>query len=206
LEDQHKEDLDRVLEELRADESLAAAEQFLPLVYDDLRAVASGYLRRERVDHTLQATALVHEAYARLAGGNESRWQNKAHFFRVAAKVMRRILVNHARDVRADKRGGDRRRVQLEETGVLLACPELDILDLDDLMSALATVDATKARVVELRFFAGCTVEETAAAMELSVSSVERHWRFSRAWLSARLSEDHSTQRAATTDQLEAES
>ena len=189
MEDARERDLTRVLDELRADEPPPGAEELLPLVYDDLRAVAGKYLRQERAGHTLQATALVHEAYARLAAGSGGRWNDSAHFFRVAAKTMRRILVNHARDLRTDKRGGDHRRVQLQETSLLLPREQVDLVDLDDLIRGLATVDAVKARVVELRFFAGCTVEETAETLNLSVSSVERHWRFSRAWLNARLTE-----------------
>ncbi|MBI1825445.1 MAG: sigma-70 family RNA polymerase sigma factor, partial [Planctomycetes bacterium] len=161
-----------------------------PLVYAELRALSEGYLHRERPDHTLQATALVHEAYMRLAKQDGVKWQNRAHFFRVAAKVMRRILINHAVARRASKRGHGGPSSTLEE--ITAFAPELnvDLLDLHEAIEELARYDREKARVVELRFFAGCTIDEAAEALSVSTATVERDWRFARAWLRTKLGDD----------------
>lgn len=161
--------------------------RLLPLVYSELRALSENYLRHERPDHTLQATALVHEAYLRLTERNEGTYQDRAHFFRVAAKVMRRILINHALARRAAKRGHGRAHLSLDEATVLMPETNVDLIDLHEAMQELARLDRQKARVVELRFFGGCTIEETADALRVSTATVERDWRFARAWLRRRL-------------------
>lgn len=182
-------DITQILAELNSDGSDSAIERLLPLVYHELRAISQAYLGQERDNHTLQATALVHEAYLRLASGNGQHWQDRAHFFRVAAKTMRRILINHAHAHRAQKRGGARNGVVLQETSILAPDTPVDIEALDEAMKRLAELDRRKAEVVELRFFGGCTIEQTAETLEISTATVERHWRFARAWLRAELVE-----------------
>jgi RNA polymerase sigma factor (TIGR02999 family) len=161
----------------------AAHERLLPLVYDELRRLAGAYMRRERRDHTLQPTALVHEAYLRLVDQERVDWRNRAQFVGVAAMMMRRVLANHARDRAAAKRGGDAERVPLTFAGEILRRPEVDALALHEALDRLAALDARKSRVVELKFFGGLTTEEIAEALELSPATVEREWSFSRAWL-----------------------
>jgi len=184
-------EITQFLADLDATDQTTAFAQLLPLVYTELRALSDGYLRHERPDHTLQATALVHEAYVRLAGAHGARWENRAHFFRVAAKVMRRILINHALARRAAKRAHAQADVVLDEIAVLLPESNVDILDLHDALEELAERDRQKARVVELRFFAGCTIDETAESLNISTATVEREWRFARAWLRSRLEDSH---------------
>jgi len=164
-----------------------AVEAMLPLVYDELHALARACFRRERVEHTLQPTALVHEAYLRLIDDSAVAWQDRTHFFGIAARSMRQILVEHARRHLAEKRGGDRVAVTL--SGHLASDEEecLDLLDLNEALTELAGHDARKAEVVELRFFSGLTVEEVAAALGASLTTVERDWRMARAWLRRRL-------------------
>lgn len=160
-----------------------AFQEVLGLVYRELKDIASRQLRRERQDHTLQATALVHEAWFRLVDERERRWENRQHFLSVAATAMRRVLMNHARDRVAQKRGAGRDKVTLfEEADVLRENPE-DLLALDEALERLRTFDENKARLVELRFFAGLTNEETAEVLERSTRSVERDWRLAKAWL-----------------------
>jgi len=157
----------------------------LPLVYAELRRLAAGYMRRERPDHTLQPTALVHEAYMRLIDQKRVDWRNRAQFVGMAAVMMRRILVNHARDRVAGKRGGQQQRVPLTvavEAGPG-AAPELDLLSLHDAVDRLTELDARKGRIVELKFFGGLTMGEISEVLEISVATVEREWSFSRAWL-----------------------
>jgi RNA polymerase sigma factor (TIGR02999 family) len=190
MSDQADNEVTQILNDLSGTNGATPLIDLLPAVYRELRALSESYLRNERADHTLQATALVHEAYVRLARRNDGAWQDRAHFFRVAAKTMRRILINHARDHRAQRRGGGRRRVQLEESAIFCAGPDLDLIALDDALDRLARLDAEKAKVVELRFFAGCTVEETAQTLNTSTATVERHWRFARAWLLNKLAGD----------------
>jgi len=180
-------EITQVLADLDSTDQKTAFEKLLPLVYDELRALSERYLRQERPDHTLQATALVHEAYVRLAGARGAKWENRAHFFRVAAKVMRRILVNHAIAHRAEKRGAGRGRVGLEEVTACFPDVGVDLLDLHEALDQLAARDRQKARVVEMRFFGGCTLDETAEALDISTATVEREWRFARAWLRTRL-------------------
>ncbi|HEY1253043.1 MAG TPA: sigma-70 family RNA polymerase sigma factor [Thermoanaerobaculia bacterium] len=158
----------------------AALERLMPLVYAELRKLAASYLRNERPDHTLQPTALVHEAYLRLVDQRGVNWQNRAHFFGIAAQMMRRILVDHARRRQAAKRDAAALRLQVTD-GDGARDPEL--LALDEALSGLESLDARQARIVELRFFGGLTVEETAEVAGLSPATVKREWRTARAWL-----------------------
>jgi RNA polymerase sigma factor (TIGR02999 family) len=173
--------------------SAEAVARVMPVVYDELRRIASSYLRRERPDHTLQTTGLVHEAYLRLVGQDDLSFENRAHFRAIAARTMRRILIEHARARAAAKRGGGRRRVSLEDTLTLTASPRLDLLVLDQALERLAALDAPQARIVELRFFGGLTVDETAEAVGVSPASVKRDWALARAWLRRELSRTGST-------------
>lgn len=177
------EDVTRVLTELRGAGREQALERLVPMVYAELRAMAQAHLRNERPDHSLQATALVHEAYLRLVGDARPTWNDRAHFFHAAAEAMRRILIEHARQRGAVKRGGDQVKVPL--SGVNLASeqdPE-EILALDDAILRLEEQDPTAAEVVRLRFFAGLSVQETALILELSERTVKREWASARAWL-----------------------
>jgi len=170
-----------------------ATDRLLPLVYDELRSMAAWSLRRERNDHTLQATALVHEAYVRLTGDCEGHWRDRAHFFAAAAQAIRRILIDHARTKRRRKRGGGAQRLPLD--GVVLIAPEqdFDVLALDAAMVELAQEHPRKARVVELRFFGGLSLDEAAEVLGVAARTVERDWQFARAWLYRKLtSEDIS--------------
>ena len=166
----------------------AAAQELLPLLYDELRSLAARQFRGQPSNHTLQPTVLVHEAFMRLVGRPDKDWNDRKHFFAVAATAMRQILVNHARAKNTDKRGGGERPVVLNDDIVGEAGHNLDVLDLNDAMEKLAAIDPRKHRVVELRFFAGLTVPEVAEVMELSVTSIESEWRAARAWLSVELS------------------
>jgi RNA polymerase sigma factor (TIGR02999 family) len=158
-------------------------DRMLPLVYDELRRLARGFLARERSDHTLQATALVHEAYLRLIDQREVNWRNRAQLVGVAAVMMRRILVNYARGRAADKRGGDGERVSLSLAFGVDEPPSVDLIALHDALDALEAIDARKSHIVELKFFAGLTIAEIAEVLELSPATIEREWSFSRAWL-----------------------
>lgn len=181
------EDITRILADLSGDDQ-AAATEWLPRIYQELRALSEVYLRGERPDHTLQATALVHEAYLHLAGTDGSQWKDRTHFLRVAAKTMRRILINHAVAHRSQKRGGGRRALSLTGAADMSAPHDaVDVLALDEALSSLAAVSEQKARIVELRYFAGCTIDETAETLGVSTATVERDWRFARAWLRAEL-------------------
>ena len=157
----------------------------LPQIYDELRALAAQHLRKERPGHTLQATALVNEAFLRLSGRERVHVEARVQFFAVAAQAMRRVLVDHARRRRADKRGGPETPVPLTEVAeaALTASPLVDVLDVDEALTRLAALDERQARVVELKFFAGMEVEEIAAALDVSASTVQREWRMARAWL-----------------------
>lgn len=174
----------RMLADVAAGDRDAAASLFA-IVYDELRRLAASALRRERPDHTLQPTALVHEAYLRLADEPDARWENRAHFLAVAAQAMRRILVDHARGRNALKRGSGESLRPLEGIDVEAAGADatIDLLVLDEALARLASLDARQARVVELRFFGGLTVEETAAVTGLSERTVKREWQMARAWL-----------------------
>ena len=160
-----------------------ALEQLTPLVYNELHRLASQYLRRERLDHTLQSTALVNEAYLKLAGQHSMRWQNRAHFFGIAAQLIRRILVDYARSRYAEKRGSSAPKLSLDEVLESAAARDLDLIALDDALEDLARIDARQSRVVELRFFAGLSVEETAEILQMSPATVKREWTAAKAWL-----------------------
>jgi RNA polymerase sigma factor (TIGR02999 family) len=161
----------------------AVLDELLPLVYAELRRLASSYLRRERQNHTLQPTALVHEAYLRMIDQTQAQWQNRAHFFGVAAQMMRRILVDHARAQQADKRGGEFQKLSLDENIDVPGNRPEELVALDDALKRLAEIDPQKSRLVELRFFGGLSVEETAEVLGVSVPTVKRHWRMAKAWL-----------------------
>lgn len=161
-----------------------APEELLPLVYGELRKLAHSYLQNERADHTLQATALVHEAYIRLVDWEKVSWQNRAHFFAVAANVMRRILVDHAREKHAQKRNFGQ-KLSLDEAISLpnQTVREVDLIGLDDALEKLAKFDQTQSRIVELRFFGGLTIEETAHNLKISPATVKREWTVAKTWL-----------------------
>ena len=161
----------------------AAIDALLPLIYDELRILAAKYLRRERPDHTLQPTALVHEAYLRLVDQTRVNWQNRAHFLGVAAQMMRRILVDHARANRSGKRGADFQKISLEENIDKAVERSAELLALDEALRELAEIDEQKSRIIELRYFGGLSVEETAEVMGISSVTVKRHWRMAKAWL-----------------------
>jgi RNA polymerase sigma factor (TIGR02999 family) len=154
----------------------------VPLIYDELRAIATKLMRGERPDHTLQSTALVHEAYARLVGA-EVAWQDRGHFFAIAARQMRRILVDHAKTKRRQKRGGDLRQVTLEAAVMVQAEPATGVVEIDEALTRLAEQDARKAQVIELHYFGGLTVDEAAAALGVSTATVNRDLKFAKAWL-----------------------
>ena len=165
-----------------------AAADLMPLVYEELRRLSRRYLRRERVDHTLEPTALVHEAYLRMVGKERPQWQDRAHFFAVAAQQMRRILVDHARAQKAGKRGGGAARVTLDEKMgfdplTFRAGPASELLALDEALTALTELDPRKGKIVELRYFAGMTLGEVAELLELSTATVNNESRLARAWL-----------------------
>ena len=164
-----------------------AHERLVALIYDELRRLARNYLRRERPDHSLQATALVHEAYMRLAGQDQAAWRNREHFLGVAAQMMRRVLVDHARGRGRAKRGADRRKISLSGLDRLAATAAVDFSALDAALTALEALDAQKGRVVELRYFGGLSIQETARVLKISTSTVERDWRFARAFLQQEL-------------------
>jgi RNA polymerase sigma factor (TIGR02999 family) len=160
-----------------------ALEQLIPLVHDELRRVARRHMAHERVGHTLQATALVNEAYVRLIDIRQVNWQDRAHFFAMSSRLMRRILVDFARSKGYQKRGGGAQKVSLDEALIVSSEPGADLVALDDALDALAAFDARKAQVVEMRFFGGLSVEETAEALKVSVDTVMRDWKLAKAWL-----------------------
>jgi RNA polymerase sigma-70 factor, ECF subfamily len=163
--------------------SLSAHDRLMGVVYDELRRLAGSYMKRERPGHTLQPTALVHEAYLRLAEQKGVRWQNREHFIAVAAIMMRRILLNHAHSRNRDKRGGGKIKVSLAEADGFIRDQPLDVIALDAALQKLAAAHPLEGRIVELRFFGGLTVGETAGILGVSESTVERDWKFARAWL-----------------------
>lgn len=160
-----------------------APDRLMPLVYEELRKLARNYLQRERSDHTLQATGLVHEAYLRLVDQSSMSWQNRAHFFAVAAQVMRRILVDHARAHRAEKRGGEREKIEFDEALAPSDEKAVDLIALDDALQDLGQFDPRQSRIVELRFFGGLTNEEIGEVLEISPRTIKREWRLAKAWL-----------------------
>jgi len=176
-------DITHILHQIDSGDPQAAAE-LLPLVYDELRKLAAARMSAERKDHTLEATALVHEAYLRLVGpGDGDAWQGRAHFFAAAAQAMRRILVDHARNARRLKRGGDARQIPLDDLDRFWNPQYGDLLDLDEALEKLEAVDAQAAEIVKLCCFAGQTQQEAAALMGISHSTAKRCWSFARAWL-----------------------
>ena len=180
-------DITRLLGQLRADNQDVAS-RLVPLIYDELRRIAGAQMRRERPGHTLQATAVVNEAYMRLAGDQEIQWQNRAHFFAIAAVTMRRVLLDYARQRHAGRRGGEgARKVDLDAN--LQICDDRleDVVALDQVLARLSAMDPAQGRIVELRFFAGLNVEETAEVMGISPSTVKREWRLAKAWLNREL-------------------
>ena len=170
-----------------ADGQPGAADRLVPLIYQHLRRRAAAYLRGERRGHTLQPTALVHEAYLRLVDQQHVVWQNRAQFFGLASQMMRRILVDHARRRNMHKRSGQWLRVSLDDRALPGPTADFDVLALDDLLVRLAAFDARKSRVVELRYFGGLSLEETAGVLDIAPRTVEREWRAARAWLHSQL-------------------
>ncbi len=171
-----------MLEAMSAGDS-TAPDKLLPVVYEELRRLASAYMRNERSGHTLQATALVHEAYIQLVDWKNVTWQNRAHFFATAAQVMRRILVDHAREKNALKRGGGVKTIALDDAISFPNRKEIDIDSLDLALTELESFDPQQAKIVELRFFGGLTIAETAHALDISDSTVKRDWQIAKAWL-----------------------
>jgi RNA polymerase sigma factor (TIGR02999 family) len=179
-----------------SDGNQQALEEMLPLIYDELRRLAHNFLYRERPGHTLQTTALVHEAYVKLIDQRDARWQNRAHFFAIAAQAMRRILIDSARKHAADKRGGAGEKVSLAEVAGLSVEPDINLLALDEALNALAEIDPAQSRIIELRYFGGLTIEETAEVMHLSPATIKREWAMARAWLHQSLSGSEGNQSA----------
>ena len=166
-----------------------ALDKLLPVVYDELRRQAARYLRRERPGHTLQTTALIHEAYLRLIDQKSVQWQNRAQFFGIAAQMMRRILVDHARTKHRAKRGGSDVRVSLTDATSVTKDPDLNLVELDEALNRLEKIDPQQSKIVELRFFSGLNVEETAAALQISPATVKRDWKVAKAWLHREISQ-----------------
>jgi RNA polymerase sigma-70 factor (ECF subfamily) len=173
----------------RGDEG--AASKLIPVVYDELRRLAASYMRRERADHTLQATALVHEAFLKLVEQRAVNWQSRAHFFGVAAQLMRRILIDHARGHLRQKRGGEHKKVSLDEAFIFSEQQSAELLAVDESLTRLSKLDQRQGRVVELRFFGGLSVGEAAEVLGISPKTVKRDWSIAKAWLYADLKERH---------------
>lgn len=180
------EDLTRLLSSWQAGDE-KALDVLLPLVYDELRAIARAQLRREGPGHTLEATSLVNEAYLRIAGLNDMSWTDRRHFFAMSSRVMRRLLIDHARERAAQKRGGRRHSVTLEEVAVVVDGPNTELLALDEALTELEQRDPRAAKVVEMRFFVGLGVEEIAEALGLSIRSIKRDWALAKAFLHRQL-------------------
>ncbi len=168
----------------------AAIDKLLPIVYDELRRLAAGFFRSERLNHTLEPTALVHEAYLHLVDQSRVGWENRAHFFGAAAKLMRRILIDHARSHNAAKRGGGEIRVSLADDVAVTKQRELDLITLDGALDELALLDEQQSRIVEMRYFGGLSIEETAEVLAISPATVKREWNTARAWLYRRMKSD----------------
>ncbi len=166
----------------------SALDRLMPLVYEELRRMAARQLRRERPEHTLQPTALVHEAWLRLVQTNRLTWQNRAHFLGVAAELMRRVLVDHARRRSAEMRGGGETRLSLDEALGVSAQKEINLLALDDALTGLAALDPRQSRIVELKYFGGLAIEEIAEVVGISPATVKRDWQWARAWLQREIS------------------
>jgi RNA polymerase sigma-70 factor, ECF subfamily len=181
-------EITKLLITLKDGDRASAAAKLMPLVYDEFRALAARHLRRERADHTLQPTALVHEAYLRLIDQTRVDWQGRTHFFAVGAQAIRRILVDHARQRKRQKRGGGAGRVVLDESVALAPQRAEEILALDEALSRLGQLDSRQAQVVEMRFFAGMSVDEVAGVLGVSKRTIEGDWTMARAWLMRELS------------------
>jgi len=173
-----------------SDGDQAALEKLLPLIEQELHRIARRYMRRENPGHTLQTTALVNEAYFRLIDQRDVHWQNRAHFFGIAAQIMRRILMNYARDRQRDKRGGKAVQVSLSEVAVITEEKSDELIALDESLKRLAVIDERKCRVVELRYFGGLSVEETAEVLGISTITVARDWKMAKAWLAREIRHD----------------
>ncbi len=173
-----------------SDGDRAALDRLMPLVYAELRRLAHHYMSRERPGHTLQTTALVNEAYLRLVDQEKMRWENRAHFFGIAARLMRQILVDHARSRQAAKRGGGQYRLSLSTVDRIASRPDVNLLALDEALSRLEAIDPQKSRIVELRYFGGLGIEETAEVIGLSPATVKRDWSMARAWLRCELGDE----------------
>jgi RNA polymerase sigma-70 factor (ECF subfamily) len=190
MENQAREDVTALLGQLAKGNDTAAS-KLIPIVYDELHRLAAGYMRRERKDHTLQPTALVHEAYLKLIKQRSVDWQGRAHFFGIAAQIMRRILVDHARGHMRDKRGGGAIPVPLEEAHVFSPEQSSEVVKLDASLERLAKFDPRQSRIVELRFFGGLTVEQTAELLGISAKTVKRDWSMAKAWLHGDMKTSH---------------
>jgi RNA polymerase sigma factor (TIGR02999 family) len=177
----------RLLQEWKGGDA-KARDALLPLVYKELRGLARSQLRKERPDHTLQSAALVHEAYLRLVGQNPPQWESRAHFFAIAAQLMRQILVDYARRHKATKRGGTVCKLSIENAAMLSERKDVDLIALDDALRSLAKLDGRQSRVVEMRFFAGLSLEEISVALEIAPATVQRDWMAARAWLHREIS------------------
>ena len=183
-------DVTRILLQIESGDP-SASEQLLPLVYEELRKLAAAKMAREKPEQTLQATALVHEAYARLVDTDRSeRWNSRGHFFAAAAEAMRRILVENARRKNRLKHGRDHQRVDLDSGVLVSAAPSYDLVALDEALTRLGEIEPQKAELVKLRFFAGLTMPEAAAALGISLATAERYWTFAKSWLYAELTDD----------------
>ncbi len=182
-DEHHSHEITRMLRQW-SDGSLEALDNLLPLVYDELHRQAARYLRRENKDHTLQPTALINEAYLKLIDQREVNWENRTHFFAIAAQAMRRILVDHARTKHREKRGGDNAKLPLDEALMVVADEKnIDLIALDEALTRLEMKDKQQTRIVELRYFSGLSLEETAEALNISRTTAARDWAMARAWL-----------------------
>ena len=179
-------DITRILNALEHGDN-KAVDKLLPAVYTELRQLAARKLSREKPGHTLQATALVHEAYIKLAGSDHQSWKSRAHFFGAAAEAMRRILIENARRKQSKKRGSGRDRVEFDEQYLAIEGPQTDLIALDEALTELENTDQTKAELVKLCYFAGLTLEQAAQALDISHSTAKRHWKYARAWLFGRI-------------------
>ena len=185
-------DVTRLLQEWR-DGNRDSLDALLPLVYKELRRLAHAHLRHERPDHTLQSAALVNEAYLRLVGLDTPQWESRTHFFAIAARLMRQVLVDYARRHQADKRGGGAYKVSLEAANDISCREDVDVVALDDALEALARIDARQSRVFELRFFCGLSLQEISLALDIAPATVQRDWTAARAWLYREMSKNSRT-------------
>jgi RNA polymerase sigma factor (TIGR02999 family) len=166
-----------------------ALDELIPLIYEELRRIARGFMRRERVNHTLNATALVNEAWLNLVNVPNIDWQNRAHFFAISSRVMRQILIQHARESSAEKRGGNNEKIALEDAlGISLPEKDIDLINLNDALKKFEEIDPHRSRIVELRYFGGLTIEETAEVLGESTRTVQRNWQLAKAWFHKELS------------------